>query len=154
MERAGLVLLLAATVGGCGGSSEPSEDRIAREREEAAASARQAERLRGLESQLREERGGGSGNESGADLAPSAPTPPSESSPDAGPTACGGGLSVGPNTTCVFAQAVRDAYERSVGSGSGTVEAYSQATDQSYSMSCSDSPHRCTGGNNASVYFP
>jgi hypothetical protein len=65
---------------------------------------------------------------------------------------CGGGLSVGPNTTCGFAENVRSAYERS---GSDVVTAYSPATGRNYTMYCTDtSPHTCTGGNNAAVYFP
>lgn len=65
---------------------------------------------------------------------------------------CGGGLSVGPSTSCGFASNVRNAYESS---GSNIVRAYSPATGQSYTMFCTDtSPHVCTGGNNAAVYFP
>jgi hypothetical protein len=67
---------------------------------------------------------------------------------------CGGDLSVGPNTSCPFAQNVRDAYAGS-GGGNVTVSAYSPATNRDYLMYCSGgSPHVCTGGNNASVYFP
>jgi hypothetical protein len=69
-----------------------------------------------------------------------------------GTTGCGGGLSVGPNTTCPFAAAVRSAYESH---GPGIVTAYSSVTGRTYSMSCSaGSPVVCTGGNNASVYIP
>jgi hypothetical protein len=65
---------------------------------------------------------------------------------------CGGGLSVGPSTSCGFAANVRSAYENS---GSGVVSAFSSATGRSYTMYCTDtSPHVCTGGNNAAVYFP
>jgi hypothetical protein len=68
---------------------------------------------------------------------------------------CGGSLSVGPNTTCEFAQNVENDYYAEIGSGSGTVDSYSPAKDRYYSMYCtSGSPHECTGGNNASVYFP
>jgi hypothetical protein len=67
-------------------------------------------------------------------------------------TPCGGGLSVGPDTTCSFAENVRSAYN---GSGAGTVQVYSPVTRQTYSMTCSaGTPVVCTGGNNASVYFP
>jgi hypothetical protein len=49
---------------------------------------------------------------------------------------------------------VRDAYART-GGGYVTVTAYSPATGRSFDMYCSGgSPHVCTGGNNASVYFP
>lgn len=65
---------------------------------------------------------------------------------------CGGGLSVGPGTSCGFAANVRAAYESS---GSSVVRAFSPATGSSYTMYCtSSSPHVCTGGNNATVYFP
>jgi hypothetical protein len=65
---------------------------------------------------------------------------------------CGNGLSVGPSTSCAFAVSVRDAY---ASSGSAVVRAYSSTTGQSYTMYCTGtSPHVCTGGNNAAVYFP
>jgi Glucodextranase, domain B len=65
---------------------------------------------------------------------------------------CGGDLSVGPNTSCAFAQNVQATYYQS-GPGWNTV--YSPVTDQTYSIYCTaNSPHVCTGGNNAAVYFP
>jgi hypothetical protein len=65
---------------------------------------------------------------------------------------CGGGLSVGPNTSCGFADNVRSAYERS---GNSVISAFSPATSRTYTMYCTNtSPHVCTGGNNAAVYFP
>jgi len=70
----------------------------------------------------------------------------------AGETACGDELGVGPNTTCVFAENVRSAYQSS---GPGTVMAYSPVTHKTYAMTCSDgSPVVCTGGNDATVYIP
>jgi serine/threonine protein kinase len=73
--------------------------------------------------------------------------------PPPGTTGCGGGLSVGPNTSCPFAREVRSAYLAS--GGRSRVRAYSPTTGQSYRMSCtSGSPHLCTGGNDAAVYFP
>jgi hypothetical protein len=76
---------------------------------------------------------------------------PGESS--GGQTACGGGLSVGPDTTCAFAQNVRSAYENE--GGAGTHEVYSPVTEKTYSMTCSSgAPVICRGANNASVYFP
>lgn len=66
-------------------------------------------------------------------------------------TACGDGLAVGPNTTCTFAENVRDAYQQH---GPGTVMAYSPATRRLYAMSCSATASvRCTGGDDASVFF-
>jgi hypothetical protein len=67
-------------------------------------------------------------------------------------TACGDELSVGPDTSCAFAENVRSAYEND---GPGTVMAYSPATHRTYAMTCSDgSQVVCTGGDKASVYFP
>jgi heat shock protein HslJ len=83
-------------------------------------------------------------------------SPPAQPAASAGSyskqTGCGGGLAVGPNTTCAFAESVHSAYESS---GPGTVMAYSPVTNRTYTMTCSaGSPVVCTGGNNASVYFP
>ncbi len=71
-----------------------------------------------------------------------------------GQSSCGGGLSVGPNTSCSFAQNVENAYRGN--GGPGTFQVSSPATGQTYSMTCnlSGSEVTCTGGNNASVYFP
>jgi hypothetical protein len=67
-------------------------------------------------------------------------------------TPCGGGLAVGPHTTCAFAENVRSAYEAN---GPGTAVVYSPVTQQTYAMTCSTgTPVVCTGGNDASVYFP
>jgi Glucodextranase, domain B len=66
-------------------------------------------------------------------------------------TDCGGGLTAGAHTSCPFAENVRAAYESS---GSGILDVYSPTTGQTYRMYCtSGSPHVCTGGNGASVYF-
>jgi hypothetical protein len=71
--------------------------------------------------------------------------------PLASRTDCGNGLTVGPNTSCAFAENVRSAYESS---GSGVLDVYSPTTGQTYRMYCtSGSPHVCTGGHSASVYF-
>jgi hypothetical protein len=65
---------------------------------------------------------------------------------------CGGGLVVGPNTSCPFAANVRAEYYRS---GAGWIVVHSPTTGRTYDMFCtSTSPHVCTGGNNAAVYFP
>lgn len=67
-------------------------------------------------------------------------------------TPCGGQLTVGPDTTCAFAERVRARYFES---GSGTYEVYSPITERTYTMTCvGGSTVVCTGGNNASVYFP
>ena len=65
---------------------------------------------------------------------------------------CGGGLVVGPNTSCAFAENVQAEYYRS---GAGWISVHSPVTNRTYNMYCtSSSPHVCTGGNNAAVYFP
>jgi hypothetical protein len=67
-------------------------------------------------------------------------------------TPCGNQLTVGKDTTCSFAENVRSQYEQE---GPGTYEIYSPVTEKTYSMTCSSgTPVVCTGGNNASVYFP
>lgn len=67
-------------------------------------------------------------------------------------TPCGNQLTVGPDTTCSFAENVRQKYDQE---GPGTYEIYSPVTEKTYSMTCSSStPVVCTGGNNAAVYFP
>jgi hypothetical protein len=63
-------------------------------------------------------------------------------------------VSVGPNTSCAFARNVRANYYQSSG-GNISLNVYSPTTGRYYTMSCTGgSPHVCTGGNNASVYFP
>jgi Glucodextranase, domain B len=65
---------------------------------------------------------------------------------------CAGDLVVGPNTSCAFAQNVQAEYYRS---GAGWISVYSPVTNRTYAMYCTGgSPHACTGGNNAAVYFP
>jgi len=70
-----------------------------------------------------------------------------------GQTSCGGGLAVGPDTTCVFAESVRSAYRES--GGSSTVVAYSTVTNKAYEMTCVTHSGEvvCTGGIGAAVYF-
>jgi hypothetical protein len=88
-----------------------------------------------------------------ATVIPAAPAAPVASDVSlSGSSSCGDGLSVGPNTTCPFAVNVRAAYWQQ---GAGTVMAYSPVTHRTYAMSCSRAALVvCTGGNNASVYFP
>jgi len=139
------VLLLAAVFGGCGGGDNAAkelnkQEQLRRARKEGA----REERIRQLEREIREQKKAG-----GETSAPSSPGQPA--SPSSGSTSCGGGLSVGPNTSCPFAEEVRAAYPGS----SHSFEVYSPVTDKSYTMSCTtSSPHVCKGGNNASVYFP
>lgn len=71
-----------------------------------------------------------------------------------GGQACSPGLWAGPNTSCPFAENVRDAWYRQTWM-SGTVRVFSPVTGRSYNMYCSpgDVGIVCTGGNNASVIF-
>ena len=72
--------------------------------------------------------------------------------PLAGGTDCGGGLHAGPNTSCPFAQNVRDAYNEAPGAHA-TVRVFSPVTDQTYTMTCAPAGNgvTCSGGNNASA---
>jgi hypothetical protein len=65
---------------------------------------------------------------------------------------CAEDLVVGPNTSCEFASNVQAEYYRD---GPGWISVYSPVTNRTYDMYCTaSSPHACTGGNNAAVYFP
>jgi hypothetical protein len=91
---------------------------------------------------------GGSAHGNAATANPAAPA-------DGGGTSCGGDLSVGPNTSCSFAQNVEQGYGQS-GGGDQDVTAFSPATGQTYVIRCTGgSPHVCSGGttNGASIYF-
>ena len=71
--------------------------------------------------------------------------------PAAPRTGCGGGIEVGPGTSCAFAANVRAAYRSH---GPGTVMAFSPVTRRTYAMACSSgTPVICTGGDNASMWF-
>ncbi len=90
---------------------------------------------------------------SGGSTQKSAPASSAQKLPAGAVKSCGGDLSVGPNTSCPFAQNVERAYAKSSG-GNTDVTAFSPATGATYTMHCTgSSPHVCTGGNNASVYF-
>jgi hypothetical protein len=75
-----------------------------------------------------------------------APRPVGASSP-----ACGGGLEIGPRTSCAFAENVHAAYLQH---GPGTVTAYSPVTRETYAMSCSaGTTVVCSGGDGAWLSF-
>lgn len=144
------VAALAAALSACGGS-DASQDEIERARTEGAVEAKQQAKIERIEEQLeslkKRRNAAQPPNSSG-----SAPPPATSSG---GNTSCGGDLSVGSNTTCAFAANVENDYYSEIGSGSGTVVSYSPVTGKLYSMYCTaGSPHECTGGNSASVYFP
>ncbi len=138
---------------------------IAEARRDAAFHVHREERLRGIEGQLRRIHGRRAAavhvEVDGAGVAPSlgsgsveAAPAPSYSYGYAGSGSCGDGISVNSVTSCPFAHNVELGYYEQVGSGSGSVEAYSPVTHRSYLMTCSGAPHECTGGDNAVVYFP
>lgn len=141
----------------CGGSSA-SQDELDRARQQGAAQTRQQLKIQRIEEQLKNlKHGRGTRVTSAGSTVPV----PSGSAPAPAPSSgfvegsCGGSLSVGPNTTCEFAQNVENDYYAEIGSGAGSVDSYSPAKDRYYSMYCTaGSPHECTGGNNASVFFP
>lgn len=141
---------LSLSLLGCGDSGA-SQDEIEAARQQGAAKARQQAKIRQIQKELKELKKGKSGTTpAGASPAPEGvpATPPS-------PGNCGGSLSANENTTCGFAENVQAAYFEEIGSGAGTVIAYSPTTNVTYSMYCTaGSPHVCTGGNDAAVYFP
>lgn len=132
----------------CGGSDSASDSEIEQAREEGAEQARQSERIQQLQKEVKElDRGKGGGSSGG-----SAPAPVPGSAPSDATGSCGSEVSVGPNTSCPFALNVAETYYRT---GSSVIDVYSPTTGKTYTMTCSSgSPHVCTGGNDASVYFP
>jgi hypothetical protein len=152
-----LALLLALVafglaLGGCG-SSGASQDEIEAARKQGAAKAQQQADIHQIKKELQELKKGKS-VPGAAQTAAGTGTAP-EGSNSSGSGNCGGSLSANSVTTCGFAANVQQAYFEEIGSGSGTVYAYSPTTGQTYSMYCSSgSPHECTGGNDAAVYFP
>jgi hypothetical protein len=143
----GAIVAVAMFLSACGGSGA-SEDELSQARTEGAKEAEQQAKIERIEHQLKSlKHGHGAQNQSSGE---STPVPAS-----GGGTSCGGSLSVGPNTTCAFAENVEYEYFSEIGSGSGTVAAYSPVTEKLYTMYCTaGEPHECTGGNDASVYFP
>lgn len=145
-----LIAALALALAACGSDSSASQEELDRARREGATKAHQQEKISDIEKQLKSLKKNGSSSQG-------SPPPPSESGsvPSSGSTSCGGSLSVGPNTTCGFAVNVEADYYAEIGSGSGSVYSYSPTTGRYYTMYCSaGAPHVCTGGNDASVYFP
>ncbi|HXQ88337.1 MAG TPA: hypothetical protein VN733_01750 [Solirubrobacterales bacterium] len=145
------VALSILALAGCGDSGASSEE-LEAARKEGAVKAHQAERIREIQKELKALRkNGGSGKPAAAAGSPA----PEGGSGSSGSGNCGGSLSANSVTTCGFAENVEEAYYAEIGSGSGTVYAYSPTTGQGYSMHCTaGSPHECTGGNDAAVYFP
>jgi hypothetical protein len=143
------LLAVSSTLYACGDSGA-SQDEIDQARKEGAAKTRQQLKIQQIEKELKSvKKHGYASNQNQAQAGGSIP------STSGGSTSCGGTLSVGPNTTCGFAANVEADYYSEIGAGSGTVYSYSPTTGRYYTMYCTaGSPHQCTGGNNASVYFP
>jgi len=148
-----LALFIAAALlmmAGCGDSGASKEE-LREARQAGAKQAREQLRIRQIQKELKELRkknGPGQSSTAGGSVSPAPESVTSSGN-------CGGSLSVNENTSCGFAENVEAAYYSEIGSGSGTVAAYSPATGETYSMYCTaGSPHECTGGNNAAVYFP
>lgn len=140
------VAFLGIPLAGCGGGSNTSTDQSLQEQlRRARQEGARDQRIKELERQIREQK------KKSSQSSPPQSSPPQKAPPSSGTSSCGDGLSVGPNTSCAFAENVRSAYPGS----SYSFQAYSPTTGKLYTMSCTtSSPHVCTGGNNASVYFP
>jgi len=160
--RGGLTLVIAMVVcavalSACGGGSTMTDAAfISQARHQAADHVHSEERLRRLEARLHHLRSSGNGTYYNAPV-PEYKTPVPEYTPAPESStggSCGGELSVNAHTSCPFAEAVEQVYFEIVGSGPGTVVAYSPVTERSYTMTCTGSPHECTGGDDAVVYFP
>ncbi|HMI82314.1 MAG TPA: hypothetical protein VK480_11040 [Solirubrobacterales bacterium] len=146
-----LVALGLLALAGCGDSGA-SQEELEAARKQGVAKAQQQAKIHQIQKELKELKGGGSGK--------SGPSGSVSPAPEGGGSvassgSCGGSLSANQYTTCGFARNVEAAYYSEIGSGSGTITAYSPTTEEYYSMYCTaGSPHECTGGNNAAVYFP
>jgi hypothetical protein len=149
----GILIALSLVGIGCGDSGA-SQEELEAARKQGAAKARQQAKIRQIQKELKELRKGGGSAKRASTAASGSPAPEGGGSPS-GSGNCGGALSANEVTTCGFAENVADAYYAEIGSGAGTVYAYSPTTGETYSMYCTaGSPHECTGGNNAAVYFP
>jgi hypothetical protein len=73
-------------------------------------------------------------------------------------TDCGDRVFAGPDTSCPFAQDVRERYMPIQHEGSVMIDVYSPVTQETYAMNCvrtgiTDNSVNCRGGNNAMVTF-
>ena len=157
----GIAMLLGTGLAACGGASQEElaqaekqgeEVRHEKEKErkleheiEKLKKERQEEKKRKREKQQHPPQ-----PDHGAEPEPS--PPPTQSTPSG--TDCGEGVVAGPETSCGFALETRNEYEAYIGSGPGTVEAWSEANQTWYVMTCTGAPHACSGAISATVYFP
>lgn len=136
------------------GDSGASQEELNQAKREASAHTREQLRIKNIQRELRRLRRDGGGTRASDDVVVS-DTNTSATSSTSSSSTCGDGLSVNSVTTCPFAKNVQSEYYDVIGSGSGTVYAYSPVTDRGYTMYCTaGSPHECTGGKGAAVYFP
>ncbi len=143
------IATLSLALSACGDSGA-SQEELESARKEGVAKARQQGKINQIERELKSLKKGRPGGP-----ATSAAPAPESSGTATGSGNCSGSLSANQYTTCGFAENVEDAYYSEIGSGAGTVYAYSPTTGRTYSMYCTaGSPHECTGGNNAAAYFP
>jgi hypothetical protein len=150
-----VALIACVTLPACGSGDNTAkeiahQDELQRARADAAKQQRQEDRLNQLERDLKAAKvqKGSTGSGGGSSSSGS-----SSGSSSSGGTSCGEGVTVTGPTTCGFGINVKNAYYAQ--GQAGTIDAYSGTTQRIYTMSCSSgSPHHCTGGNGASVYFP
>jgi hypothetical protein len=144
------VIAISLFASACG-SSGASQDEVEQARKEGSAETRQKLKIERIEEELHSlKKHGHATNQN-----PGQTEGGTSGTTAGGTTSCGGTLSVGPNTTCGFAANVEADYYSEIGSGAGTVYSYSPTRERYYSMYCTaGSPHQCTGGSEASVYFP
>lgn len=157
------VLTLTPCVSACGSSADDQRlenEKLEQARKEGRDQAKmeakleaQEKKQKELEKQLAEatkkKKSGGRPASNGGSVAYATPSGGSSG----GATSCGGGLSVGPHTTCAFARNVRDEYG-SNGDGYQVIDVFSPVTNRYYQMTCTSGPsHVCRGGNDATVYF-
>jgi hypothetical protein len=159
-----VAIVSAVALSACGGSASTATGELTQARQATANHVHREDRLRRLEARLHRVDHSGKARSVPIPtyITPAPPTVDDGTyyNPAPAPTAastggsCGGELSVNSNTSCPFAQNVENAYYAEVGSGSGEVVAYSPVTERDYTMSCSGSPHECTGGDDAAIFFP
>lgn len=140
---------------GCGSSDEgATQEQLDAAKAEGAKEAREQAKLDQLQKQVRQlqkqaKQGSGQGSnekQSGDDSGSAAQGPVAQ---------CGGGVQVGPNTSCSFAMNVSGEYGSNP--GASTISAYSPVTGEEYTLNCgawSGGGTLCTGGNGAAVYLP
>jgi len=151
-----ITLALGVGLAACGGDDSASKQEI-REAEHRGERRGRVDRMenekqRQLEREIKAIR---KGQQDGPpDAVPLSSGGSSPAPPESERSSCGGSLSVGPDTSCPFAENVRVAYESEIGAGPGTIYAYSPANNEVYEMSCTGAPHECTGAISASVFFP